>query len=74
MRGLRHVLLDLHLAFRDVAGGHHWDMPVCVALPGAVGAKQPRYLLFFKPRVTNLLFAFGLCTGCVNRGRRMLWA
>ena len=42
LKGLRHVLLDLHLPSGDVAGDHHSDIPVCVGLPDAVGAKQPR--------------------------------
>lgn len=71
LRGLRHVLLHLHLPSGDVAGGQHYDIPVCVGLPGAGGAKQPRELPSFKA-MTNLLFAFGLRIGCVNRGRRML--
>lgn len=42
LRGLRKTLLDLHLPSGGVAGGHHYDIPVCVGLPGAVGAKHPR--------------------------------
>ena len=40
LKGLSHVLLDLHLSSGDVADDHHCDVPVCVGLPRAVWAKQ----------------------------------